>query len=167
MARAGRPFLMNVQSNEVTRHRMDRYRATMREAGFGEPAVARNVADTWIWRNVFVADTDAEAARVALPAFAAQNEIRQAMRRRIYEEQGVLLKPEVAPAARNDSQHSLLCGSPDTVAAAIAEIDAIGVGGLILAFRVGPMDAHVTERSIRLFMAEVAPRFPAGAAGRA
>ena len=30
MARAGRPFLMNVQTNEVTRHRMDRYRATMR-----------------------------------------------------------------------------------------------------------------------------------------
>ena len=94
MARAGRPFLMNVQTNEVTRHRMDRYRATMRESGFDEATVARNVADTWVWRNVFVAPTDAEAERLARPAFQAQSEFRQAMRKRVYEEQGVLLKPE-------------------------------------------------------------------------
>jgi len=52
MARAGRPFLMNVQSNAVTRHRMELYRRTMRESGFDEPTVVRNVADTWIWRNI-------------------------------------------------------------------------------------------------------------------
>lgn len=159
MARAGRPFLMNVQSNEVTRRRMDLYRRTMREAGYDDATVARNVADTWIWRNVFVADTDGEAERVAGPAFEQQSEFRQAMRRRIYEEQGVLLKPEVAPAARTDARHALLCGSPATVAEAIAEIDRIGVGGLILAFRIGPMPAELAEHSIRLFMREVAPQF--------
>ena len=159
MARAGRPFLMNVQSNAVTRHRMDLYRRTMRESGFDEPTVARNVADTWIWRNIFVAETDAEAERLALPAFQTQAEFRQTMRRRIYEEQGVLLKPEVTPAARSDPRHSLLCGSPATVAEAIAEIDRIGVGGLILVFRIGPMPYEVAERSIRLFMQKVAPEF--------
>lgn len=159
MARAGRPFLMNVQTNEVTRHRMDRYRATMHAAGFDEAAVARNVADTWVWRNVFVAPTDAEAERLARPAFHVQTEFRQAMRRRVFEEQGVLLKPETSPAARNVPEHSLLCGSPATVAAAIAEIDAIGVGGLILAFRIGPMPWEVAEQSIRLFMEKVAPEF--------
>jgi alkanesulfonate monooxygenase SsuD/methylene tetrahydromethanopterin reductase-like flavin-dependent oxidoreductase (luciferase family) len=158
MARAGRPFLMNVQSNEVTRHRMDRYRATMREAGFDEAAVAKNVADTWVWRNIYVAETDAEAERLARPAFKAQTEFRQAMRRRVYEEQGLLLKPD-APAARNDARHSLLCGSPATVAEAIAEIDTIGVGGLILAFRIGPMPGDAAEQSIRLFMQKVAPEF--------
>ena len=159
MARAGRPFLMNVQSNAVTRHRMELYRRTMRESGFDEPTVARNVADTWIWRNIFVAETDAEAERLALPAFQTQAEFRQTMRRRIYEEQGVLLKPEVTPAARSDPRHSLLCGSPATVAEAIAEIDRIGVGGLILVFRIGPMPYEVAERSIRLFMQKVAPEF--------
>lgn len=160
MARAGRPFLMNVQSNEVTRHRMGLYRRTMRQAGFDAATVARNVADTWIWRNIFVAETDAEAERLALPAFQTQAEFRQAMRRRIYEEQGVLLKPEITPAARSDPRHSLLCGSPATVAAAIAEIDQIGVGGLILVFRIGPMPYVVAEKSIRLFMQKVAPEFP-------
>jgi alkanesulfonate monooxygenase SsuD/methylene tetrahydromethanopterin reductase-like flavin-dependent oxidoreductase (luciferase family) len=161
MARAGRPFLMNVQSNEVTRHRMDLYRQTMRESGFDEASVARNVADTWIWRNIFVAETDAEAERLALPAFRIQAEFRQAMRRRIYEEQGVLLKPEITPAARSDPRHSLLCGSPATVAEAIAEIDRIGVGGLILVFRIGPMPYEVAEQSIRLFMEKIAPQFRA------
>ena len=61
MARAGRPFLMNIQSNEVTQRRMDLYRKTMRESGFDEEAIARNVDDTWVWRNIFVAETDAEA----------------------------------------------------------------------------------------------------------
>ena len=159
MARAGRPFLMNVQSNEVTRHRMDLYRRTMRESGFDEAAIARNAADTWVWRNVFVAGTDAEAERLALPAFEAQAAFRQAMRRRIYEEQGVLLKPELTPAARSDPRHALLCGSPATVVEAITEIDAIGVGGLILVFRLGPMAAEVAEQSLRLFMTKVAPAF--------
>ncbi len=159
MARAGRPFLMNVQSNEVTGQRMRRYRATMRESGFDEAAIAKNVAATWVWRNVFVAETDAEAERLALPAFQAQADFRQLMRRRIYEEQGVLLKPEIAPAARNEPRHALLCGSPATVAEAIAAIENIGVGGLILVFRLGPMPYEVAESSLRLFMQKVAPEF--------
>jgi len=159
MARAGRPFLMNVQTNAITRERMDVYRQAMRDAGYAEDLIARNVADTWIWRNVYVAETDAEAERVALPAFQTQADFRQAMRRRIYEEQGVLLKPELVPAARNEPRHSLLCGSPATVAEAIAKIDAIGVGGLILVFRLGPMPAELAEQSLRLFMAKVAPEF--------
>jgi len=48
MARQGRPFLMNLQSDETTRQRMDLYRSTMAEAGFDEEAIARNVADSWV-----------------------------------------------------------------------------------------------------------------------
>jgi alkanesulfonate monooxygenase SsuD/methylene tetrahydromethanopterin reductase-like flavin-dependent oxidoreductase (luciferase family) len=159
MARAGRPFLMNVQSNEVTRHRMDLYRKTMREAGFDEETVARNVADSWIWRNIFVAETDAEAERIALPAFRTQMDFRAAMRTKVYRKQGLLLRKEESTAARNESRHAVLCGSPDTVSEAIAEIDRIGVGGLILVFRIGPMPAAVAQHSIRLFMDKVAPNF--------
>jgi alkanesulfonate monooxygenase SsuD/methylene tetrahydromethanopterin reductase-like flavin-dependent oxidoreductase (luciferase family) len=159
MARAGRPFLMNVQTNEITRRRMDLYRQAMRAAGYTDDVIARNVADTWIWRNVYVAESDGEAERIALPAFQTQVDFRQVMRRRIYEEQGVLLKPETAPPARNEPRHSLLYGSPATVAEAIAEIDAMGVGGLILVFRLGPMPAELAEQSIRLFIQKVAPEF--------
>ena len=159
MARAGRPFLMNVQSNEVTRHRMDLYRKTMRESGFDAATVARNVDDSWVWRNIFVAETDAEAQRLAKPAFKTQMEFRAAMRDKVYKEQGLFLKKEENAAARNEAQHAVLCGSPTRVAEAIAEIDAIGVGGLILVFRIGPMPYEVAAHSIRLFMQKVAPEF--------
>ncbi len=159
MARAGRPFLMNIQTNEVTRRRIDLYRQTMRESGFDDAAIARNVDDTWVWRNIFVAETDAEARRLALPAWEAQQEFRSAMRKKVNQEQGIALKQETSPAARDQVQHSILCGSPATVSEAIAEIDKIGVGGLILVFRIGPMPAEVANNSIRLFMEQVAPQF--------
>jgi len=159
MARAGRPFLMNIQSNDVTRHRMDLYRKTMHESGYDEATIARNVDDTWVWRNIFVGETDAEAERLALAAFETQQKFRTEMRKRVYEEQGLLLKQETGPMARNQVQHSLLCGSPATVTEAIAEIDKIGVGGLILVFRLGPMPHEVAAHSIRLFMSKVAPNF--------
>jgi alkanesulfonate monooxygenase SsuD/methylene tetrahydromethanopterin reductase-like flavin-dependent oxidoreductase (luciferase family) len=162
MARAGRPFLMNIQSNEVTKRRVDLYRRTMREVGYDEEAVDRNVSNSWVWRNIFVGETDAEAQRLALPAWETQQEFRQTMRKKVYEEQGLQLKVDAEPAARNQAQHSILCGSPDTVCEAIAEIDRIGVGGLILVFRLGPMPAAVAERSIRLFMKKVAPEFRSG-----
>ena len=40
---------------------------TTRAAG----TVARNVEQCWVWRNVVVAETDAEAERIAIPAFEA------------------------------------------------------------------------------------------------
>ena len=57
-----------------------------------------------------------------------------------------MLKHEPTTPARNQQQHSMLCGSPDTVAEAIAEIDSIGVGGLILVFRLGPMPYERNNR---------------------
>jgi len=160
MAQAGRPFLMNIQSNEVTKHRMDLYRTTMRASGFDEATVARNVDDSWVWRNVFVAETDAEAERLAIPAFEVQQEFRQAMRRKVYQEQGLFMKKETAPAARNEIRHSMIFGSPATVAEELAKIDAIGVGGLIAVFRIGPMAYEVAEQSIKLFMQKVVPQLP-------
>ena len=163
IAHQGRPFMMNVQSNEVTRHRMDLYRRTLREQGCDEATVARNVDECWVWRNVFVAETDAEAARIAIPAFESMHEQRTEMRKRVYQEQGVSIvpmpAPGAAPAARLVIEHSLIYGSPATVTEALAKVDAIGVGGVIMQFRLGPMSYDDVAQSLTLFMREVAPHF--------
>lgn len=164
MAREGRPFLMNIQSNEVTQHRMDLYRKTMRDSGHNEATVTDAVDNTWVWRNIFVGETDAEAERLALSHFETQQAFREAMRKKVYAEQGLRLKEEAETPARNVRQHSLLCGSPATVCEALAEIDEIGVGGLILVFRLGPMPYEVAANSIELFMKKVAPEFKKKAA---
>jgi len=45
------------------------------------------------------------------------------------------------------------------VAEAIAEIDRLGIGGVIATFRLGPMSHEVAANSLSLFMQRVAPEF--------
>src|SRR5208283_3925865 len=74
LARQGRPFLMNVQPMTVTRQRMELYRKSMHDSGWDDAKIAGNLQDCWVWRNVFVAETDGEAERVGIPAFQAMVE---------------------------------------------------------------------------------------------
>ena len=168
--------MMNVQTDEVTQHRMDLYRKTMADSGFDDAHIAQAVDETWVWRNIFIAETDAEAERIGVPLFKAQREQRSKMRARILKERGESMaklgETGTAPAsplapARNVVEHSMICGSPATVAERLAKIDAIGVGGIILQFRVGPSPYEITENNIRLFMDKVAPEFKARIAAAA
>lgn len=164
LARRGQPFMMNVQSIEVTRDRLAKYRAVLEQGGHD---VAACLAESWVWRNIVVAETDAEAERVGIPAFEAMQQQRKALRERVYAEQGVRMVQETAPPARVQVDKALICGSPATVAQKIAEIDATGVGGVIGSFRLGPMPAEAAATSLRLFAEQVAPRFRAPLASAA
>jgi alkanesulfonate monooxygenase SsuD/methylene tetrahydromethanopterin reductase-like flavin-dependent oxidoreductase (luciferase family) len=161
LARQGRPFLMNVQSMTVTRQRMQAYRSAMQEAGYREDKIAENLASCWVWRNVFVAETDAEAERIGIPAFQAMVQSRAALRNRIYRETGMRIAvPESdLPSARASVEHGFIHGSPARVAEAISELDELGIGGVIGSFRLGPLPHEVATNSIRLFMQKVAPQF--------
>jgi alkanesulfonate monooxygenase SsuD/methylene tetrahydromethanopterin reductase-like flavin-dependent oxidoreductase (luciferase family) len=165
LARQGRPFLMNVQSLEATGHRVALYRSAMREAGHDEAAIARNLDLSWVWRNVFVAATDAEAERVGVPYFEEMTRSRAEMRNRIYAETGqrIDVPHSDLPAARASAAHGLLRGSPATVAEAMADIERLGVGGVIASFRLGPMPHEVAAESLSLFMREAAPQLRRGA----
>jgi alkanesulfonate monooxygenase SsuD/methylene tetrahydromethanopterin reductase-like flavin-dependent oxidoreductase (luciferase family) len=159
-ARAGRPFLMNIQSLEITRKRMDIYRKTMRDAGFDEATIAHNVSDCWVLRNVFVADTDAEAERVGNAMFHEMYDYRDDVIAHYQKLKGVTIKPPEGVPARNIPQHSLIWGSPATVAEKMAKLDACGVGGVMMTFKMGPMPFDLAAHSISLFMRHVAPHFP-------
>jgi alkanesulfonate monooxygenase SsuD/methylene tetrahydromethanopterin reductase-like flavin-dependent oxidoreductase (luciferase family) len=161
LARQGRPFLMNVQSMSVTRQRVELYRRTMRQADHGADKIAANLDNCWVWRNVFVAETDAEAERVGVPAFQAMVEARAALRDRIFRETGMRIAVPASdlPSARASVEHGFIHGSPARVTEAIAEIDDLGIGGVIASFRLGPMPHEAAMNSLRLFMREVAPQF--------
>ena len=166
LARQGKPFLMNVQSMAVTRQRIELYRKTMRESGYGEDRIARSLSDCWVWRNVFVAETDAEAERVGVPAFQGMVASRAELRNRIFRETGLRIAvPESdLPSARASIEHGFLHGSPKRVAEAMAELDELGIGGVIGSFRLGPMAHDTAAGSLRLFMSEIAPMFRRGLA---
>ncbi|WP_428489418.1 LLM class flavin-dependent oxidoreductase [Rhodopila sp.] len=161
IARRGNPFMMNVQNNAVTAQRMELYRQTLRGIGLDEATIAAKLDECWVWRNVFVAETDAEAERVAIPAFKAMHEHRVAMRNRIYAEQQASILPMPAPGSAPPAhaavEHALVCGSPATVAEKLAPLKATGVGGLIMQFRLGPMNYEQTAASLTLFNDKVIP----------
>ncbi|RVT95596.1 LLM class flavin-dependent oxidoreductase [Rhodovarius crocodyli] len=159
LAQRGLPFMMNVQSIETTRTRLGLYRQEMAKAGYGEAHIAQCLKESWVWRNVVVAETDEEAERIGVPAFEEMQAARKRLREKVQREQGLIMKKETAPPARVDVRHALIYGSPATVAARMAEIDETGVGGVICSFRLGPMGAEAAANSIRLFMEQVAPRF--------
>jgi alkanesulfonate monooxygenase SsuD/methylene tetrahydromethanopterin reductase-like flavin-dependent oxidoreductase (luciferase family) len=161
LARGGRPFLMNVQSMAVTRRRIELYREAMRAAGYAEDRIARNLENCWVWRNLFVAETEAEAERIGGPAFQAMVESRAALRNRIYRETGMRIEVPASdlPSARASVEHGFIHGSPGRVAEAIADIDRLDIGGIIATFRLGPMPHQAAANSLRLFMQRVAPEF--------
>jgi alkanesulfonate monooxygenase SsuD/methylene tetrahydromethanopterin reductase-like flavin-dependent oxidoreductase (luciferase family) len=159
MARQGRPFLMNIQSDEVTRQRFDLYRQTMAEAGYDEETVAGTMAQCWAWRNIVVADTDDEAEAVGVPAFRRMREHLNSARRQLNTPGEQRPASTAGPAARETVEHGLIYGSPATVCERLAELQKIGMGGLILHFRLGPMPWDVAAHSLRLFAEQVAPAF--------
>jgi alkanesulfonate monooxygenase SsuD/methylene tetrahydromethanopterin reductase-like flavin-dependent oxidoreductase (luciferase family) len=133
----------------------------LRSIGQDEAAVASNSDACWAWRNVFVAETDGAAERIAVPAFHAMHEHRTAMRQRVYREQGVSIlpmpEPGAPPPARVVLEHSLVCGSPATVIEKLTAVGRTGIGGLIMQFRLGPMAYEDTAQSLTLFRDKVTP----------
>src|SRR5215475_1033020 len=145
--RQGRLILLNPQTNETTRRRVELYRQGMREGGFSEEEIARNVGKIWVWRSIYVDDTDAQAEAVGRPAFERMIEHRKIMRNRIREEQGIMLSPHLAPGLLG-----FLCGSPASVAEELADLAAIGIGGTLMQFRLGAMPYEIAAASIDLFL---------------
>jgi len=161
LAQHGKPFMMNVQSFETTQRRVELYRQTMREAGFGEAAVAANLAASWVWRNFHVADTDEAAARIGIPAFETMTRARAEMRERIFNETGLRIEvpKNDLPGGRTARGDGLIHGAAASVAEDVAALDRLGIGGIIGTFRLGPMPHEVAAASLTLFMEQVAPQF--------
>jgi alkanesulfonate monooxygenase SsuD/methylene tetrahydromethanopterin reductase-like flavin-dependent oxidoreductase (luciferase family) len=157
MARQGRPFMMNIQSDDTTRQRLDLYRATMAEAGYDEKTIAENTAQSWVWRNVFVADTDAEAEALGVPYFREMRVYLSENRQRMNTAEELAAQTRsIAGAARDTVDHGLIFGSPETVCEKLAPLQDIGVGGIIIHFRLGSMPWEAAEHSLRLFAEKVA-----------
>ncbi len=68
-----------------------------------------------------------------------------------------MVAPTTRPPEKIDPRDGVICGSPATVAEKMAELEATGVGGVILAFRMGPMQWDQVASSLTLFMERVAP----------
>ncbi|KAA1276296.1 MAG: LLM class flavin-dependent oxidoreductase [SAR202 cluster bacterium] len=160
MAREGRPFMMNVQSDETTVKRLRQYQTTMSEAGPSDETVAQSMADSWVWRNIFVADTDAEAEKVGIPYFREMRAYLQTNRDKMNTTAELQAQATGAVgAARNSLEHGVIVGSPETVSERLQAVNDSGVGGVIIHFRLGAMPYDLNSHSMKLFAEQVMPNF--------
>jgi alkanesulfonate monooxygenase SsuD/methylene tetrahydromethanopterin reductase-like flavin-dependent oxidoreductase (luciferase family) len=132
-----------------------------------EPEVAADLLSRWsVTKHMYIAPTDEEARRDAEPA---ERWYADAFARSLSAE-GVKGLPDSAyqDAARIKQRLSainfdeladgpLLIGSPETVARKVSELQAHGVGELIMWMNFGGLDPAKVRRSMRLFASEVLP----------
>ena len=158
MARLGRPFLMNIQSNSVTIDRINQYKHTMLASGFSHEYIEEQLSQSWIWRNIFVANTEKEAEEIGIPCFRDMRAYLSSNRQRFNTSEELQNQASAtAGAARDSVDHGLIHGSPEKVSEQLRELNSTGIGGIIIHFRLGPMSWEATENSIRLFSEKVIP----------
>ena len=152
--------MMNVQSDETTVKRLRQYQTTMSAAGHSDETVAQSMADSWVWRNIFVADTDAEAEKLGIPYFREMRAYLQTNRDKMNTTAELQAQATGAVgAARNSLEHGVIVGSPETVSERLQAVNDSGVGGVIIHFRLGAMPYDLNSHSMKLFAEQVMPNF--------
>ena len=159
MAQKGRPVMMVIQPDDVTAHRLELYKNTMAESGHDDETIAKNLDNFFVWRNVVVAETDAEAEAIGVPAYTSSREHIGTTRARLNTSGEQTSLTEMLANPRHTLEHGLIFGSPETVCERIDKLDKMGLGGLIVHFRLGPMSWEDNEHSMRLFAEKVIPEF--------
>ena len=117
-------------------------------------------------REIVVAETDAEALRIAKPAhdhlYANQTYLRRDARERTPGDTSIPLTTPNRAGELDDAvrEGSSIIGSPETVRRTIErQIDELGINYLIGYFMFGTMTLADAQRSLALFASEVKPAF--------
>jgi alkanesulfonate monooxygenase SsuD/methylene tetrahydromethanopterin reductase-like flavin-dependent oxidoreductase (luciferase family) len=150
-ARKGRPFLMSGPGEETIK-RVALVRETMRGSGFDEAEIARAVGQSWVWRHIYVAETDAAAKDIGMKALDAYVTYREKLG---LGSTFMKIFRESLDAGR--APRGFLFGSPERVIDELSQLEAAGIENIIIRFAIGPMSLEQRLASMRIFMDKVAP----------
>jgi alkanesulfonate monooxygenase SsuD/methylene tetrahydromethanopterin reductase-like flavin-dependent oxidoreductase (luciferase family) len=146
----------------------DIYVAALEKAGRGPAEIAGLLRDWGVSRHIYVAATDAQARDEAK---SAELWYQEAFRRFVIPERIEDAHPSLQAGFRAMAERlgkinwdelvrdTLAFGSPDTVAAKIETMRAMGVGQILCWMSFGGLPQDKVRRSMELFAREVMPRF--------
>ena len=164
MASIGRPVLLRGRSAIQEGEAIQLYRDTMLSAGFDEPAVDAAVDQSWLWKELYVAETDEKAFDEFLPALERNGKFLRDIREEWNPADQPMPKgpPPVPRSAYGEhadpNANEVLVGSPRRVAEQVALLTDGGIRNLMLTHR-GLMSQEKATRSLKLFSEEVIPLF--------
>ena len=159
MARIGRPVLLGVHRPEDVRSRLDRYREEMLKADFDEPSTDKALAETWVSKNLMVADTASEAREIAEAGFRRERSHFRGAREKYNPGGFPAPKPGDPTPAGENLDLSFIMGTPEQVADQVAELRDLGVRNLMLKLNTGEMEPKHVRSSMRMFGEKVLPLF--------
>jgi alkanesulfonate monooxygenase SsuD/methylene tetrahydromethanopterin reductase-like flavin-dependent oxidoreductase (luciferase family) len=146
----------------------DTYLATLEKTGRSAPEIAALLGRWGVSRQIYVAETDAQALAEAKEAELWYQE---SFRRFVVPERIEDAHPSLQPGFRAMAdklsrvtwedlvRETLAFGSPDTVARHIAYMRELGVGQVLCWMNFGGLPQDKIRRSMELFAREVMPRF--------
>lgn len=148
--RRGRPIILPPTPNDATAKQVAWFRQGMAEAGFDENRIADTLRQSWVMRQTIIAETDSIAMGEGVSYFRSMQTFRAAQ------------SPGYRDRIMGDSASSavpkgMICGSPETVREQFVELSKLGIGGVAVRIRVGPMPVEFSMNGLRLFMRDVAP----------
>jgi alkanesulfonate monooxygenase SsuD/methylene tetrahydromethanopterin reductase-like flavin-dependent oxidoreductase (luciferase family) len=150
--RRGRPVILPPGPNEATARQIGWFKAGMADAGFKAEAIEEALRQSWVMRQTVFADTDEIAMTEGLGYYRSMQAFRSAQ------------SPGYRDMVMGDSAaalpRGLVVGAPDSVREHFVELAKLGIGGVALRLRVGPMPVAFSMNALRLFMNEIAPALP-------
>ena len=159
MAEIGRPIMIGIQTLPTLQSRLERYRATMLDAGFSEGATEATLDQCWASRDLFVAESYDEALEIASAGFQQErSHFRQARER--YNPGGFPPPDPNRPIPPGEVlEQAFILGTPSQVADQVAQMRDAGVRNLMFKLNTGEMDTRQVRKSMRLLGEKVMPLF--------
>jgi alkanesulfonate monooxygenase SsuD/methylene tetrahydromethanopterin reductase-like flavin-dependent oxidoreductase (luciferase family) len=169
MAKIGRPILLRTRSAEGFRDVIKLYTDTMLAAGFSEEAVERNLDQVWLWRDIYVAETESQAVAEFQPGFEAYEDAVREIKARWSPATGPDT-PGIKPRVKRMLAESLgnlasiytvsemIVGTPEYAKEQFAVMKEVGVRNVLVTHR-GVVTAEQGANSMRLLAEKVFPSF--------
>ena len=157
MAKNGRSIMLVAHTYENTEKFVASYKKTLRENNYDDNYINNNLENSWIWRNIVVADTDNQAEAIATKAFTnMQTHISGSRNNLNTSDENKSIK-QALDDPRNTLKHAVIYGSPSTVLKEILKLKKLEIGGMISNFRLGDMPIKDHKNSIEFFSKEILP----------
>tara|TARA_B100001146_G_scaffold181682_1_gene163975 strand:- start:12 stop:692 length:681 start_codon:yes stop_codon:yes gene_type:complete len=167
--RLGIPILTARLSVESIKERWQTYHAGLEQGGHDETTQNRLMSQIALWRNVYVADSDAQAedelSQLLLDTRAHMMHVREAHNPSDFEIDPNMLNPWTNPAISDADalpytlESGCLYGSPARVKEQVAELHDVGVRHLLCQTGFGDMQHEKNLASMRNFGEKVMPTF--------
>ena len=157
MAKIGRPVMIGILPLKDLASRLNAFRDTMLASSFDEQTTEATLDQCWASRNVFVANSYAEAHEAAEIGFARERKHFGEARRLFNPGGGPPQQGSGTSSASENLAMSFVMGTPGQVADQIASFKDAGVRNLMLKFNTGEMPTQQAQASMKLFGDKVLP----------